>query len=343
MHHRTLGQSGTVVTSLCLGTMTFGAETDEATGFAMMDAYAAAGGNFLDTADVYSRGLSEEITGRWLAARPSLAAQMVVATKARFPMGAGPNDLGLSRRHLAQALDASLRRLAIDRIDLYQMHAWDALTPVEETMRFLDDAGSAGKIAYWGVSNWLGWQIAKSVQIARYQGWTAPVTLQPQYNLLARDIEHEIVPACLDAGMGILPWSPLGGGWLSGKYRRDARPTGATRLGENPNRGMESWTTRSKQDRTWAVIDTLATIALAREVTMAEVALAWLRDRPGVTSVILGARTPDQLAANLRSAALTLSVGETQALTDISAPQMPDYPYGPLGIAQRHRRIEGGR
>ena len=343
MHHRTLGQSGTVVTSLCLGTMTFGAESDEATAFAMMDAYAEAGGNFLDTADVYSQGLSEEITGRWLAARPALAAQMVIATKARFPMGAGPNDLGLSRRHLAQALDATLRRLAIDRIDLYQMHAWDALTPVEETMRFLDDATSAGKIAYWGVSNWLGWQIAKSVQIARYQGWTAPVTLQPQYNLLARDIEHEIVPACLDAGMGLLPWSPLGGGWLSGKYHRDKRPTGATRLGENPDRGMESWTTRSRQDRTWAVIDTLAAIAGARGVTMAEVALAWLRDRPGVTSVILGARTQDQLAANLRSAALTLTADETQSLTDISAPQMPDYPYGPLGIAQRHRRIEGGR
>ena len=343
MHHRTLGPSGTVVTALCLGTMTFGAETDETTAFAMMDTYAAAGGNFLDTADVYSRGLSEEITGRWLAARPALAAQMVIATKARFPMGAGPNDLGLSRRHLAQALDASLRRLAIDRIDLYQMHAWDALTPVEETMRFLDDAIAAGKIAYWGVSNWLGWQIAKSVQIARHQRWAAPVTLQPQYNLLARDIEHEIVPACRDAGMGLLPWSPLGGGWLSGKYRRGERPTGATRLGENPERGMESWTTRSAQDRTWAVIDTLAAIAGARGVSMAEVALAWLRDRPGVTSVILGARTPDQLAANLRSAALTLSAEETQALNDVSAPQMPDYPYGPLGIAQRHRRIEGGR
>ena len=343
MHHRTLGPSGTVVTALCLGTMTFGAETDETTAFAMMDTYAAAGGNFLDTADVYSRGLSEEITGRWLAARPALAAQMVIATKARFPMGAGPNDLGLSRRHLARALDASLRRLAIDRIDLYQMHAWDALTPVEETMRFLDVAIAAGKIAYWGVSNWLGWQIAKSVQIARHQRWAAPVTLQPQYNLLARDIEHEIVPACRDAGMGLLPWSPLGGGWLSGKYRRGERPAGATRLGENPERGMESWTTRSAQDRTWAVIDTLAAIAGARGVSMAEVALAWLRDRPGVTSVILGARTPDQLAANLRSAALTLSAEETQALNDVSAPQMPDYPYGPLGIAQRHRRIEGGR
>jgi aryl-alcohol dehydrogenase-like predicted oxidoreductase len=323
--------------------MTFGAETDEAPAFAMMDAYAAAGGNFLDTADVYSRGLSEEITGRWLAARPALAAQMVVATKARFPMGAGPNDLGLSRRHLAQALDASLRRLGVGRIDLYQMHAWDALTPVEETMRFLDDAISAGKIAYWGVSNWLGWQIAKSVQIARYEGWTAPVTLQPQYNLLARDIEHEIVPACLDAGLGLLPWSPLGGGWLSGKYRRDERPTGATRLGENPDRGMEGWTIRSREARTWEVIDTLATIATARGVTMAEVALAWLAARPGVTSVILGARTQDQLAANLRSAALSLSAEETRALTDVSAPRMPDYPYGPLGIAQRHRRIEGGR
>jgi aryl-alcohol dehydrogenase-like predicted oxidoreductase len=343
MHYRKLGPSGTIVSSLCLGTMTFGAESDEATSFAMMDAYAAAGGNFLDTADVYSRGISEEITGRWLAARPTEAAQMIVATKGRFPMGDGPNDLGLSRRHLGQALDASLQRLGIDQIDLYQMHAWDALTPVEETLRFLDDAVRAGKIAYWGVSNWLGWHIAKSVQIAHFRGYTAPVTLQPQYNLLVRDIEHEIVPACLDAGMGLLPWSPLGGGWLSGKYKPDQMPTGATRLGENPNRGMESYGPRAQEARTWAVIAALDAIATARGVTMAEVALSWVRDRPAVTSVILGARTVEQLATNLRSAALTLTPEETATLNDVSAPQMPDYPYGPQGIAQRHRRIEGGR
>ena len=170
---------------------------------------------------------------------------MVVATKARFPMGPGPNDLGTSRRHLGDALDASLRRLGIERIDLYQMHAWDALTPIEETLRFLDDAVAAGKIAYYGFSNYLGWQVTKAVHVARALRLAPPVTLQPQYNLLVRDIEHEIVPACLDAGMGLLPWSPLGGGWLAGKYERDVAPTGATRLGENPKRGMEAYEARN--------------------------------------------------------------------------------------------------
>ena len=146
---------------------------------------------------------------------------MLVATKGRFPMGPKPNDIGLSRRHLGQALDASLKRLGIERIDLYQMHAWDALTPLEETLRFLDDATSAGKIAYYGFSNFLGWHVTKAVHVAKAAGWAPPVTLQPQYNLLVRDIELEIVPACLDAGIGLLPWSPLAGGWLAGKYRRD--------------------------------------------------------------------------------------------------------------------------
>jgi aryl-alcohol dehydrogenase-like predicted oxidoreductase len=323
--------------------MTFGDEADEATSFAMMDSYAAAGGNFIDTADVYSQGISEEIVGRWLVARPTEAAQMVIATKGRFPMGKGPNDLGLSRRHLGTALDASLKRLGVAQIDLYQMHAWDALTPIEETLRFLDDAVRAGKIAYYGFSNYLGWHIAKAAQIARYEGYTAPVTLQPQYNLLVRDIEHEIVPSCLDVGMGLLPWSPLAGGWLSGKYRPDAVPTGASRLGENPTRGMEAYGPRASQTRTWDVIAKVDEIAKARGVSLAEVALAWLRDRPAVTSVILGARTIDQLTTNLRSAAFTLTPGETAALDAVSAPQMPDYPYGPQGIAQRYRKIDGGR
>ncbi len=203
---------GAIVSAWCLGTMTFGDEADEATSFAMMDLYAKAGGNLLDTANVYSRGKSEEIVGRWLKAHPTEARQMLVATKGRFTMGDGPNDLGVSRRHLGLALDASLKRLGVERIDLYQMHAWDALTPLEETLRFLDDAVRAGKIAYYGFSNYLGWQVAKAVQVAKAAGFTAPVTLQPHYNLIVRDIEFEIVPACLDAGMGLLPWSPLGGG-----------------------------------------------------------------------------------------------------------------------------------
>jgi aryl-alcohol dehydrogenase-like predicted oxidoreductase len=205
MEYRKLGSSGAIVTAYALGTMTFGAESDEATSFELMDDYAAAGGNFIDTADVYSAGLSEEIVGRWLKSRTAEAAQMVVATKGRFPMGNGPNDIGLSRRHLGRALDDSLRRLGVEQIDLYQMHAFDALTPLEETLRFLDDSVRNGKIAYYGFSNFLGWQLTKAVWLAKANGCTAPVTLQPQYNLLVRDIEHEIVPACLDAGMGLLP------------------------------------------------------------------------------------------------------------------------------------------
>lgn len=343
MDYRRLGNSGAVVSALCLGTMTFGAEADEAAAHRILDDFAAAGGTFIDTADVYSAGASEEIVGRWLAAHPAEAAQMVVATKARFPMGPGPNDLGTSRRHLGRALDASLRRLRLERVDLYQMHAWDAVTPLEETLRFLDDATRAGKIAYYGFSNFLGWQVTKAVHVARALGFAAPATLQPQYNLLARDIEHEIVPACLDAGIGLLPWSPLAGGWLAGKYRRDVPPTGATRLGENPQRGMEAWEARNADPRTWAVIDALAAVAEARGVTPAEAALAWLLARPAVTSVILGARTPEQLALNLGSAALALAPEETDRLTEASAPTMPDYPYGPRGIAQRHRKLEGGR
>jgi aryl-alcohol dehydrogenase-like predicted oxidoreductase len=343
MDYRKLGNSGAAVSHLCLGTMTFGAESDEATSFAIMDAYAAAGGTFLDTADVYSAGLSEEIVGRWLAARPDLAGQMVVATKGRFPMGQGPNDLGLSRRHLGRALDASLRRLGVEQIDLYQMHAWDALTPIEETLRFLDDAVRAGKIAYYGFSNYLGWQVTKAVHVARALDCTAPATLQPQYNLLVRDIEHEIVPACLDAGIGLLPWSPLAGGWLAGKYQRDQTPTGATRLGENPDRGMEAYGPRNSEERTWAIIGTVADVAKAQGTTPAAVALAWLAARPAVTSVILGARTVAQLEQNLVAADLKLTERENALLTEVSMPQQPDYPYGPQGVAQRHRRIEGGR
>ncbi|MDR3374710.1 MAG: aldo/keto reductase [Ancalomicrobiaceae bacterium] len=343
MDNRMLGHSGTVVTAYCLGTMTFGAESDEATSQALMDDYFAAGGNFIDTADVYSLGVSEEIVGRWLKARPTEARRAVVATKGRFPMGEGPNDLGLSRRHLGDALDASLRRLGIDRIDLYQMHAWDALTPIEETLRFLDDAVSAGKIAYYGFSNYVGWHIAKATEIAKARGYTRPVTLQPQYSLLVRDIEFEIVDACRDAGLGLLPWSPLGGGWLTGKYKRDAMPTGATRLGEDPARGMEAYGPRNAEERTWAIVDAVSAIAKARGVSMAQVALSWLSARPQVTSVILGARTRAQLADNLGAAKLVLSPEETARLTEVSAPLVADYPYGVQGAAQRFRKIEGGR
>ncbi|TNB72540.1 aldo/keto reductase [Arthrobacter sp. BB-1] len=343
MQYRTLGRSGTVVSTYALGTMTFGAEATEESSHAILDSYFAAGGNFIDTADVYSTGVSEEIIGRWLARRPEERDRAVVATKGRFPMGTSPNDVGTSRRRLTRALDDSLRRLGVEQIDLYQLHAWDPITPLEETLRFLEDSVSRGKIAYYGFSNFLGWQLTKAVHVALAHGWNPPITLQPQYSLLVREIESEIVPAALDAGIGLLPWSPLGGGWLSGKYKRDQAPTGATRLGENPERGMEAWKARNDNPRTWAVIDSVEGIAAARGISASQVALAWLADRPAVTSVILGARTTEQLADNLAAADVELTAEETSRLTQASEPQAGVYPYGPMAQEQRSRKIEGGR
>jgi aryl-alcohol dehydrogenase-like predicted oxidoreductase len=292
-----LGGSGCAVSSLCLGTMTFGAETDEDGAQAQLDRFLEAGGTMVDTADVYGDGRSEEIIGRWFASRPAAVTEPVVlATKGRFPSSQPdvPNGAGLSARHLTRALDASLRRLGRDAVDLYQVHAYDPLTPLEETLRTLDGFTRAGKVRYWGLSNFTGWQLTKAVHLARALNVSAPVTVQPQYSLLARETEWEIVPAALDAGLGLLPWSPLGGGWLSGKYRRGVRPVGATRLGEDPDRGMEAYDRRGT-DRTWDVIGAVQKVAEDRGVSMAEAAIAWVTARPGVSSTILGARTMSRL------------------------------------------------
>ena len=343
MEFRTLGTSGTVVSTYCLGTMTFGAETDQDGAFAQLDAYVEAGGNIVDTADVYTAGAAETIVGRWLAARPAdVTDGIVIATKGRFAMGEGPNDVGLSRRHLDRALEASLRRLGVETIDLLQVHAWDPVTPLEETLGWFADVVAGGKVRYAGLSNFTGWQIQQAVDLADHRGFPRPVTLQPQYNLLAREIEWEIVPACLENGLGLLPWSPLGGGWLTGKYRRDEQPSGHTRLGEDPERGVEAYGRRSTRMRTWAVLEVLDVIAQDRGVSMAEVALAWLHDRPGVSSVILGARTTEQLDSNLRAAGLHLRLDETSALDEASDPEPADYPYGDLGREQRSRSVRGG-
>ena len=341
MEHRTLGGSGCAVSSLCLGTMTFGVETDEQGAHQQIDRFVAAGGNLVDTADVYGDGRSEEIIGHWFASRPAdVTEPVVLATKGRFARDHddSPNGAGLSARHLTRALDASLRRLGLESVDLYQVHAYDPLTPLEETLRTLEAFVQAGKIRYYGLSNFTGWQLTKAVHLARALNMAEPVTLQPQYSLLAREIEWEIVPAVLDAGLGLLPWSPLGGGWLSGKYQRDQRPTGATRLGDDPNRGMEAYDRRGTE-RTWNVIDAVQKVAEDRGVSMAEVALAWVTARPAVTSTILGARTLSQLETNLRAADLHLAAAETAALDAASDPHPVDYPYGELGVEQRDRRL----
>ena len=326
---------------LCLGTMTFGAETDQAGAHAQLDRFLDAGGTFVDTADVYAGGTSEEIIGRWFADRPAdVTERVVLATKGRFPLTDEPNGAGASARHLTRALDASLRRLRLDAVDLYQVHAFDPYTPMDETLRTLDGFVRSGKTRYYGFSNFTGWQLTKAVHVARAMNLVEPVTLQPQYSLLVREIEWEIVPAAEDSGLGLLPWSPLGGGWLSGKYRREERPTGSTRLGEDPGRGMEAYDRRGTE-RTWNIIDAVQRIAEGRGVSMAEVALTWVRDRPAVTSTILGARTVEQLETNLRAADLQLTSEEIAALDAASDLNAPDYPYGEMGREQRDRQLGG--
>ena len=200
-----------------------------------------------------------------------------------------------------------------------------------------------GKIRYYGFSNFTGWQLTKAVHLARAMNLAAPVTLQPQYSLLVREVEWEVVPAAQDANLGLMPWSPLGGGWLSGKYQRDQRPSGATRLGEDPGRGMEAFDKRNDEAFTWNVIEAVQDMADQRGVSMAQVALAWVTDRPGVTSTILGARTVEQLEDNLAAADLHLDTEETTKLNTVSEPVVHDYPYGVMGVQQRERKITGGR
>lgn len=339
MDYRTLGNSGAVVSTLALGTMTFGSETSEEGSREQLDHFLDVGGTLVDTADVYSGGESEAIIGRWLSGLDAATRDSVfLATKGRFPVGVAPRDAGISRRHLRRALDASLARLGVDHVDLYQLHAFEQVTPLEESIGFLEYAVTSGKIGYAGLSNFTGWQIQKAVALAA--GRVPLISNQPQYSLLVREIEWEIVPSSIDAGLGLLPWSPLGGGWLTGKYRADERPTGATRLGEDPERGVEAYDRRSGQERTWNVLAAVQEIADARGIPLSQVALAWLRDRPGVVAPILGARTLEQLRTNLGAADVVLDETERARLDEVSAPPEVDYPYGEMGRRQRHRPIE---
>jgi aryl-alcohol dehydrogenase-like predicted oxidoreductase len=318
MEYRRLGRTGLNVSALCLGSMQFGWTADEAMSFAVMDAFVAAGGAFIDTSDIYSSrqpgsvgGTSEEIIGRWMQARGNRH-QIVLATKARGRMWQGPNGEGLSRAHLTRACDESLRRLQTDYIDLYQAHWYDADTPIEETLETFTNLVRVGKVRYIGCSNYPAWRLAlalgasERLRLARYD------SLQPHYNLTYRDeFERELAELCADQGVGVIPYSPLAGGFLTGKYRRGAPIPESARAD-----GVQK---RYFNERGWTIIDALNRVAEGRSVPTAQVALAWLLSRPALTSPIIGANTPEQLRVSLGSVDVKLSGEEIAALDNASA------------------------
>jgi aryl-alcohol dehydrogenase-like predicted oxidoreductase len=297
--------------------MQFGWTADEAISFAVMDAFVEAGGNFIDTADVYSRwapgnpgGVSEEIIGRWMQARGNRG-QIVVATKGRGRMWDGPNGEGLSRAHLLRACEDSLRRLGTDYIDLYQTHFFDADTAIDETMRALDDLVRAGKVRYVGASNYPAWRLTKALWASDKLGLARYDSLQPHYNLAHRaEFERELKPLCEEEGIGVIPYSPLAGGFLTGKYRRDATPGSAR---------AEGIQKRYANERGFAIVDKLSEIAAARDLTPAQTALAWLLTQPVISAPIIGANTPAQLADSLGAAGIKLTPEEMAALNQASA------------------------
>ncbi|WP_044423242.1 aldo/keto reductase [Pseudomonas syringae group genomosp. 3] len=340
MKYRKLGKSGLSVSNLTLGTMGFGSETSEKDSFAILDAFIDAGGKMIDTADVYGGGASEELLGRWLSKRSDKTNHVVLATKARFGTGPDINDCGSSRPHLHRALDTSLRRLGAESIDLYQLHGWDPLTPVEETLSFLDTAIRAGKINYIGLSNFTGWQLQLFIGTAQAMGIQPPVTLQQQYSLMYRENEYEVIPAALHNGVGLLPWSPLAGGFLSGKYSRETAPKAPARLNNDDSMTRHISATLRGSDRNWAILDCVQRIANDLGITPSQVALSWLANKPSVTSPIFGARTMEQFIDNMKAADLDLPAEAIANLDSLSAPTPDDYPYGKFGVLQRKRYID---
>ncbi len=331
MKYRVLGRTGLKVSELCLGTMTFGenfygiAVVDQPGANAMVARALEAGINFFDTADVYSYGRSEEVLGQALKDCGVDRGRVILATKVRSAMteaataGTGDvNNVGLSRQHIMASVEQSLRRLDTDYIDLYQVHGWDVLAPVEETLRALDDLVRQGKVRYLGCSNWSARHLMKALVLAGAHDWTSFVSLQAYYSLVGRDLEHELLPLCWEEGLGVLPWSPLSGGFLSGKYTRDnPNPNGARRSGFDfppidTARGFDA-------------VEALQWVAKEKGATVAEVALAWLLAQPGVTSIIIGANKMSQLEDNLRAEDLQLSGAQVELLSATTAPH-PLYP-----------------
>jgi aryl-alcohol dehydrogenase-like predicted oxidoreductase len=324
MEYLRLGRSGLRVAPVTLGTMNVGtgpdAPCDEAEARRIVDAYLDAGGNVIDTADGYTGGQSEEVVGRAVRGRRD---DVVLATKAFMPQGDGPNHRGLSRLHLTRALDASLRRLGTDHVDIYQCHGWDPATPIEETMAALDGFVRSGKVRYLGCSNFTPAQVVEAQWAAARSGGSPLVSLQPHYSLLARAIEAEILPACERHGLGTLIYGPLGGGVLAGRYRLGAEPEAGTRLATwaaRPEPRARRWRDQLLSDRSFAVAAEVAKVAAELGTTPTAVAVSWVAARPGVTSVVVGPRTLAQLEDNLAGAALDLPAQHAARLDEVSGP-----------------------
>jgi len=328
MRYNRLGSTGLVVSELCLGTMTFGtgesrfsaiAGLDQAQSTALVRQALDGGINFIDTANIYTLGQSEVFTGTALREIGVKRADVIVATKATAQMGDGPNDRGASRHHLLDQIDASLTRMQLDYVDLYQIHAWDASTPMEETLRALEDIVRSGRARYVGVSNWSAWHVAKALGIAARRGFDPVVSVQAYYTLAGRDLEREIAPLVKSEGLGLLVWSPLAGGLLSGKYRR------ADRVNEGEGRRARFDFPPVDLDRAYGLIEAMVPMAERRGGSVAQVALAWLLQRDFVSSVIIGATRPDQLADNIAACSVELTVAELAELDRLSA-LAPEYP-----------------
>jgi aryl-alcohol dehydrogenase-like predicted oxidoreductase len=323
MEYTKLGSTGVIVSRLCFGTMTFGQSqwklggVDQKLADEMVNAAVNNGINFFDTADVYSSGQSEEMLGKALGTKRQ---DVIIATKARGRTGKGHNDAGLSRKHIFDAVEKSLKRLGTDYIDLYQVHGWDSLTPLEETMIALNDIVRSGKVRYIGFSNYAAWQAALSMGISERLSLARFETAQVHYSLLCRDIEYEIVPLCQEKGIGILPWSPLSGGFLSGKYKKDEQPPAGTRIGD---RGV--WFPFFEKEVGFHVVDVLKEMSAKMKSSPSQISLAWLLSKPFVTSVILGARAMEQLKDNLGSVDVQIGEDYMKKLEDITAPRL-QYP-----------------
>jgi aryl-alcohol dehydrogenase-like predicted oxidoreductase len=354
MEYNFVGATGLKVSNLALGTMTFGdavgpmVQCGEETSHAILDAFVAAGGNFIDTADVYQRGESERILGRWLAKNAAIRHKLVVATKARGVVepgpNAGPNDSGLSRSHLLKAVEDSLSRLQTSYIDLMQMHVWDDGTPVEETIRTLDGLVQCGKVRYWGWSNLTGWQLQLIVDTCKRLNVQGPASLQQQYSLMCRQTEWEVTAVCTRENVGFMPWSPLKGGWLSGKVSRTTGIPEGTRMawaeatGSSTQSGP-SYSMFKDDEKTWVLIDGLKEVAEEVGATVAQVAIRWLLQQRVVTSVVIGAKSLSQLADNLKAASIRLTDAQMVKLDKLSA-VAPPYPYEMVNRLQAGRRRE---